>query len=303
MTTRDRRGFTLIELLVVIAIIAILAAILFPVFAQARASARAISCISNTKQTALGLMMYAQDYDETFPMLDNNGSCAYGEKPCALPDWGAPGDESSPPAMWWGVVQPYIKSNQLGYCPEIGKTDWQANIPFYTGKPYDPVLDADGRYYGAFSQQALNIDIVNWNCPSCGPMPSGTLASITRPAEIVLTVGDSTWDWGPPAMTGGLGNTGVWPYKPGSKCDNPPGGGGFTWYVHRASQRTGPPGPWGGYYQATDPSNWHGGIDSGMTNVAFCDGHVKAFKYDQLESCDFFTGPGLWVYTHWDPKY
>src|SRR5438046_1774230 len=127
MTTRDRRGFTLIELLVVIAIIAILAAILFPVFAQARASARAISCVSNTKQTSLALLMYAQDYDETFPRLDNNGSCWYQESPCAQPDWGWAGDDSVTQGyMWWNVIQPYVKNNQLSYCPEIGKTDWAA---------------------------------------------------------------------------------------------------------------------------------------------------------------------------------
>src|SRR5579864_7178826 len=68
LLARAARGFTLIELLVVIAIIAILAAILFPVFAQAREKARAISCLSNMKQTGLGLMMYIQDYDETFPL-------------------------------------------------------------------------------------------------------------------------------------------------------------------------------------------------------------------------------------------
>src|SRR5262245_33152461 len=61
-----RRGFTLIELLVVIAIIAILAAILFPVFAQARAKARQATCVSNLKQLGHGLLMYTQDYDETF---------------------------------------------------------------------------------------------------------------------------------------------------------------------------------------------------------------------------------------------
>jgi prepilin-type N-terminal cleavage/methylation domain-containing protein/prepilin-type processing-associated H-X9-DG protein len=65
--TRDYRGFTLIELLVVIAIIAVLAAILFPVFAQAREKARAISCLSNEKQIGLALLQYVQDYDETYP--------------------------------------------------------------------------------------------------------------------------------------------------------------------------------------------------------------------------------------------
>src|SRR5205085_2690152 len=64
---KGRNGFTLIELLVVIAIIAILAAILFPVFAQAREKARGITCVSNEKQLALGVLMYIQDYDETFP--------------------------------------------------------------------------------------------------------------------------------------------------------------------------------------------------------------------------------------------
>ena len=66
---RGRVGFTLIELLVVIAIIAILAAILFPVFARAREKARQTSCLSNVKQIALGLSMYVQDYDERFPTL------------------------------------------------------------------------------------------------------------------------------------------------------------------------------------------------------------------------------------------
>ncbi len=66
--TSKRMGFTLIELLVVIAIIAILAAILFPVFARAKAKAKQASCLSNVKQQALGVIMYLADYDEMFPM-------------------------------------------------------------------------------------------------------------------------------------------------------------------------------------------------------------------------------------------
>src|SRR3989442_15787846 len=68
----EKRGFTLIELLVVIAIIAILAAILFPVFATARGKARQTSCLSNMKQIGIGLYMYVQDYDETLPGNDTN---------------------------------------------------------------------------------------------------------------------------------------------------------------------------------------------------------------------------------------
>src|SRR5512140_920800 len=102
----QKKGFTLIELLVVIAIIAILAAILFPVFAQARASARAASCLSNIKQGVLGALMYAQDFDERIPMLDNNGSSVYGCCPTAncAPDWGHAGtDPNEPNAMFTGV--------------------------------------------------------------------------------------------------------------------------------------------------------------------------------------------------------
>lgn len=89
-----RRGFTLIELLVVIAIIAILAAILFPVFAQARAKARQTMCLSNQRSLGTAFMMYVQDYDETFPPTDYN---AGGQR------W-----------TWFQLVDPYIKGGLSG---------------------------------------------------------------------------------------------------------------------------------------------------------------------------------------------
>src|SRR5687767_6104900 len=92
-----RRAFTLIELLVVIAIIAILAAILFPVFSRARESARKASCQSNLKQMGLGVMMYTQDYDEKYPMSSYMlGSCV---------------------STMDLQIAPYVKSQQLNQCP------------------------------------------------------------------------------------------------------------------------------------------------------------------------------------------
>ena len=93
----NRRGFTLIELLVVIAIIAILAAILFPVFAKAREKARQASCQSNEKQLGLAIIQYVQDNDETFPN-------------------GVPGGGSG--TGWASQVYPYAKSTQLYVCPD-----------------------------------------------------------------------------------------------------------------------------------------------------------------------------------------
>jgi len=105
-----RAGFTLIELLVVIAIIAILAAILFPVFAQAREKARQTSCLSNLKQLTLGWVMYAQDYDESFPewkWAENyKASWASGSV--------SPNNAST---LWCNAIFPYVKNVQVFACP------------------------------------------------------------------------------------------------------------------------------------------------------------------------------------------
>jgi len=92
-----KRAFTLIELLVVIAIIAILAAILFPVFARARENARKAACMSNQKQIGLAAMMYVQDYDEHYPMM-----------------------QFTTALRWYNVLQPYAKSKQVFVCPTSG---------------------------------------------------------------------------------------------------------------------------------------------------------------------------------------
>src|SRR5215469_7565053 len=106
----DARAFTLIELLVVIAIIAILAAILFPVFAQAREAARKTVCLSNTKQIGLTIMQYVQDYDEMYPMDSWEGEYV------GTTDNDTHSAQYGTVMTWiWGVY-PYIKNRQVFVC-------------------------------------------------------------------------------------------------------------------------------------------------------------------------------------------
>ena len=107
-----RKGFTLIELLVVIAIIAILAAILFPVFARARENARRSSCQSNLKQLGLGFIQYTQDYDEKLPDTGEISNAPVGSW---VPGGGV--TTATPCAAELGALYPYVKSTQIYICP------------------------------------------------------------------------------------------------------------------------------------------------------------------------------------------
>jgi prepilin-type N-terminal cleavage/methylation domain-containing protein/prepilin-type processing-associated H-X9-DG protein len=146
---QSRRGFTLIELLVVIAIIAILAAILFPVFAQAREKARAIACLSNNKQIGLGIIQYVQDYDERFPDGLNSNQTN-------------PAGPYSVGVGWAGGLQPYIKSVPLFKCP-----DDSASVSTQNGEPFSPIS------YG-------------FNSNLAGNGGTGSLASIGSPPAVVM---------------------------------------------------------------------------------------------------------------------
>src|SRR5262249_43513776 len=114
----DRRAFTLIELLVVIAIIAILAAILFPVFAEARAKGRQASCLANLKQVGMSLGMYNQDYDERLPSACSWGKAWFhGSATTLCP----PLTRTNSPAFIQEFLVPSVKNNGGWYCPSTGK--------------------------------------------------------------------------------------------------------------------------------------------------------------------------------------
>jgi len=153
-----RRGFTLIELLVVIAIIAILAAILFPVFARAREKARQTSCLSNMKQLALAVLMYAQDYDERLQMQYH--VAAGGDVQELLEPWGR--------SFWFVPLEPYLKNEQILQCPS-GQYDYI----------YGQVGGSSVRLY-------KDVDYGwNYNLVYLQPVK---LAQITEPASTIMLV-------------------------------------------------------------------------------------------------------------------
>jgi len=177
-----RHGFTLIELLVVIAIIAILAAILFPVFARAREKARQASCQSNLKQIALGALMYTSDYDEVF--IPQNTSPSVGR-------------------IWWmGLIQPYLKNLDLMECPS-NLSGWRGEATWAGGgrgiyAPCRNAADSYVRFWGGYGMNcysyANNLEPAANRCPGTGDRGDlgnyTKMAAITMPAETIFA-GDS----------------------------------------------------------------------------------------------------------------
>jgi len=177
MQRTRRPAFTLIELLVVIAIIAILAAILFPVFAQAREKARMTSCLSNMKQIGLSLMMYTQDYDETFPYIRFKADTTY---------------------VWRNAIRPYLKSQGVLACPSNPFSHPIAGHPSTANPPKlgdnaegwqsEPSLTMPISY-------AMNSCAVTWNgadTASGKKSPPPTMATFVRPA-VTIIICENQW--------------------------------------------------------------------------------------------------------------
>jgi len=296
---RPRAGFTLIELLVVIAIIAILAAILFPVFAQARAQARKTTCISNTKQISLAILMYVQDYDETLPLLfqKNNSATDVG--------FGGAGA----PLTWHNTVQPYTKNWQLYICPDSGlpKSDPATSIDPFSN--YGITTKSSLGNVASFTDYWYTGVAVAWNglggalndngrWTVAAGSGSASLASIAAPASMTLVS-----EAGEPSQWALYAMQSSYPYPTGF-CVYWTGGSYVSDYsgVYReggpiALHQIDGAGTNGKYCWQFDP-----GFKSGQLVWAAVDGHAKSMNNKQYYSSKI-TSAGQRVFQYlWPPE-
>ena len=290
----EQRGFTLIELLVVIAIIAILAAILFPVFAKAREKARQISCASNLKQIGLATLQYVQDNDETFYPHRFNcdaagnvtsggaaGTCAQYTSGSVAAAGLAGGAEQR--FYWMYMLQPYTKSYAVFKCPS-SPSAFTADTPVGARTIPTGTAGAVGQDYGGQNSYGHNDA---WMSPAGpfgggGSLPAGVKdAGIPRPASTVL-ITDSTYYGVVPDIYGESGQ----PLR-----NSPNGGAQEQAYVNAQGTF------YRNYWKNIGNAAWDYQGDSpavalqkgpqrhtGFVNCQFADGHVKAIRYNDLIS-------------------
>jgi prepilin-type N-terminal cleavage/methylation domain-containing protein/prepilin-type processing-associated H-X9-DG protein len=239
-----RRGFTLIELLVVIAIIAILAAILFPVFAQAREKARQAGCTSNLKQIALATMMYLQDYDETYPVWPWTP-----ERQIPRPD----GTIYVGKVVWPLLYMPYVKNQGVFQCPSDAAA--RNSVGNSWGKPFPMSYGTNLRLH-----QCLDTS-------QCKGGLAMRQAQVQAPSDTIWIA--DIWDGAPIGIESGPVGGCKW-------------GNQMTFGVDRirfVRNTTG----CGGYPLPNDPANPDASTrHSGGSNIIFADGHVRWQRWQSI---------------------
>jgi prepilin-type N-terminal cleavage/methylation domain-containing protein/prepilin-type processing-associated H-X9-DG protein len=276
-----RKAFTLIELLVVIAIIAILAAILFPVFAQAKAAAKKTQCLSNSKQYGLGFFMYSSDTDDMAPLI--NWTNTMDANPASPTRDQAVGN----------LVQPYIKNIELFMSPmdpirddgrDVDLTDPKTTAYRKEQYEFNRAIKADYGY------NATYFSFMHYDSAYPGNYrPNGTSFSApAKSAETILLI-NSIWDRTAGGAPKGGGNWGVDVpcvlYSDGT--DSRPPHGSYWWW---GGWNPGSPNAWN-VYGGSWP--WHGK----NAIITWADGHSSSKQMSQVsQGCDVQNGYGGYIY-------
>ncbi len=303
LSPRTRAGFTLIELLVVIAIIAILAAILFPVFAKAREKARQTTCLSNEKQIGLATLQYIQDYDESYYghrwNCNNSGGGGAVDICGGYQDGSAPGGSKLVAAasgsekryFWCFILYPYVKSMGVFTCPSNP-------LAFTTVSGTDHTFNANGAVgldYGGQNSYGHNDVFMSPAAPFNGGTVSAPVveASVTRPAGVVL-ITEGTYYGAAPDVNGDSGialknfnANDVASVKHGSPTvSGAPATVPYDYYWANIGNGDDDYRQTGGSLDKGTPADVQKGLGrhSGFINCQFVDGHVKAVKYENLIS-------------------
>lgn len=311
-----KQGFTLIELLVVIAIIAILAAILFPVFAQARAKARQTTCLSNLKQIGLATGMYVQDYDENFyPHRNNTGA----ESNPLIADGGGSNITGSArtKTFWISLLQPYVKNYELFKCPSNSSPWVKYGTTQCGGSLSNGQAGCGGVGYGGQNSYGHNdswLSPANAYDPATGKnnaVASVALAAVTRPAGTLLVTDSTYYGSGPDVwnMSGKLVNASAGGAQVNGNGTNDDAayvtglGGQYPYYwmnIGNAAwsytnyQLDGGPNAPASYTPTalTQVGERH----NKQVDVQFVDGHVKAIPYEKVigDMCLWTTDGRSW---------
>lgn len=245
-----KEGFTLIELLVVIAIIALLAAILFPVFARARENARRTACQSNLKQIGLGIMQYTQDYDERLPTDWNFGAA----------------DEAS---NWMARINPYVKSTQLFVCPS---NSFKTSIPSSGLWPGAQTGSSHPNYMQPFhSSYGYNRNLTS------GPASTNNAVTVGLKISAVNSVAKTVMVTDGGAIPDAATAPQSWSTEPGAFLIDDMNPARDTAYL------TGT----GSLYQLSVSGPFARHLET--CNVLWVDGHVKAQKIDSFYSATAST--------------
>jgi hypothetical protein len=289
------RKLTIQNVLTSIAILAVLSSVLIPLAEKLVPSSDIQIAMFNAQRVGKATLQYAEVWEGVLPRLDNNGSCIYGESPCATPDWGnltPPGSgaeayDAAGQAMFFGAIRGYLNDDSGPiYDSAIGPTNWFHVFQNQAAYGITAPAQLDPQYVENLgwvqTQMAVNLYMIDSNQFSHfnnrAFSPRGRLNWMYNHQEKVLFTMESAWNWNE-AVFNGLGNTAVWGSNSvDAGCKNS-SNDGWTFYILEGRRGNGQP-----FYGHPDRALLNPNLQ-GKAVFLFADSHAAPMTYPQAEAC------------------